>query len=81
VPKPKTTEEAFKDLDDRLLRLGQDIGNIKRYLGMAELSYKNGDHIVAKRHLKRALDLEFAIGFDCEAGGTLAELWYPGEEI
>lgn len=80
-PTSKGTEDAFKHLDEMLLSVNQRVGNVKRYLAMAELAYKDGEHTVAKRHLKRALDLEFEIGFDCEAGGALAKLWYGDEEI
>lgn len=84
MPEPRRItcgSEASSAIRDRLERLNTHGGNIRTFLVMAENARAENNHPLAKKHLRKALDIEFEMFAECEATGELAELWYPGQEI
>ncbi len=81
MPTPTNAREARALLADRLSKLSALSTNVGTFIVMAEDARTRGDHIVAKRHLRKALDIEFEMFAETPASGALAELWYLGQEI
>lgn len=76
-----TAATVCQEIADRLVRMTAHAHNLKHYANMAQASYDAGDHEVAKKHLKKALDLEFELFAECEHTGKLSRAWYPDAQL
>lgn len=76
-----TLQIASQRLDSLLSQQSIRLNNARTYAIMSDGARSRGDHALAKRHLRKALDLEFEVFADCPVYGPLAEAWYPGEEL
>lgn len=68
-------------IQERLARLMIHGNNVRTFVKMAEHARAEEDHTLAKRHLRKALDIEFEMFAETPAVGELANLWYPAQEI
>lgn len=75
MPKP-SVQSAFLELDRKLAGQSATLGNVKRYLAMAELA-QGQDDTVAHRHIAQALALEDMLPQDLRVARELASQWYP----
>lgn len=76
-----TADGASNAIQERLARLAIHGNNVRTFVKMAENAKNEGDETLAKRHLRKALDIEFEMFAETPAVGELANLWYPGQEI
>lgn len=76
-----TLEEAKRRLSEKATKTGILIGNATTFATLANEARSRGDHGLAKKHLRKALDYEFEALADNPCFGPLAEAWYNGEEI
>lgn len=82
MAEPVTTADGANNaIQERLARLSIHGNNVRTFSKMAEEARNNGNHALAKRHLRKALDIEFEMFAETPATGALADLWYPGQEI
>lgn len=76
-----TLEVAKQNLAALATRTGILINNATTFATLSNEARSRGDHGLAKKHLRKALDYEFEALADNPCFGPLAEAWYKGEEI
>ena len=81
MSEPVNADRASQLIQERLARLAIHGNNVRTFTKMAEDARNQGNHTLAKRHLRKALDIEFEMFAETPATGELANLWYPGQEI
>ncbi len=83
MPQPTVTDarSARVELGERLTKLSMIATNVGTFATMAEDARNRGDHTLAKKHLKKALDYEFEMFAETPTISALLEVWYPGQQL
>jgi len=84
MPEPRRVtcgNDASYNILERLETLRIHGGNVRTFLVMAENARAEKNDALAKKHLRKALDIEFEMFAETPHVGALAELWYPGQEL